>query len=148
MRARCFASVERALLHTRFFRPSTCTLRDRRPTVPQSYWFDIPSNLQNETLNSAKPVDAAKVETTNAGRILIADDQPTVLEALRLMLKCENYDVELAATPQATLDALRGASFDAVLIDLNYTLDTTSGAEGLDLLAQIKQVRPETPVMV
>jgi sigma-B regulation protein RsbU (phosphoserine phosphatase) len=82
------------------------------------------------------------------GRILLADDQPTVLEALRLMLKGEGYEVELASSPDAAANALRTRHYDAALIDLNYTLDTTSGQEGMDLLAAMKQIRPETPVMV
>jgi phosphoserine phosphatase RsbU/P len=82
------------------------------------------------------------------GRILLADDQVTVLEALRLMLKSEGYEVELTSSPDAAANALRGRHYDAALIDLNYTLDTTSGQEGMDLLAVLKQIRPDTPVMV
>ena len=66
-------------------------------------------------------------------RVLIADDQPDVLEALRLLLKGEGYRIESAGSPAAILEAIDGDEFDAVLMDLNYARDTTSGQEGLDL---------------
>ncbi len=69
-----------------------------------------------------------------APRVLIADDQPDVLEALRLLLKGEGYRIESAGSPAAILDAVDAHEFDAVLMDLNYARDTTSGQEGLDLL--------------
>src|SRR6185295_4496422 len=65
-------------------------------------------------------------------RVLIADDQPDVLEALRLLLKGEGYRMESAGSPAAILEAIDGDDFDAVLMDLNYARDTTSGQEGLD----------------
>ena len=68
-------------------------------------------------------------------RVLVADDQPDVLEALRLLLKSEGFQIETAASPSAVLDLLGATDFDVVLMDLNYTRDTTSGREGLDLLA-------------
>ena len=74
-------------------------------------------------------------------RVLIADDQPDVLEALRLLLKGEGYRIESAGSPAAILAALDGDEFDAVLMDLNYARDTTSGQEGLDLLAQLQRAR-------
>ncbi len=74
-------------------------------------------------------------------RILIADDQRDVREALRLLLKAEGVDAAAADGPRAALDALRKDRFDAALIDLNYARDTTSGAEGLDLLREL-QARP------
>jgi CheY-like chemotaxis protein len=66
-------------------------------------------------------------------RILIADDQPDVLTALRLLLKGEGYETETANSPAGLLKAIEEQDFDAVLMDLNYTRDTTSGKEGLDL---------------
>jgi DNA-binding NtrC family response regulator len=80
--------------------------------------------------------------------ILIADDQPAVLEALRLLLKPEGYRVESAGTPYGVLDAVEGQDFDAALIDLNYARDTTSGREGLDLLAEINRRDESLPVVV
>jgi len=81
-------------------------------------------------------------------RILIADDQHDVLEALQLLLKGEPFDVETAASPPAVLAALGKAAFDALLIDLNYTRDTTSGQEGLELLRSVRLLEPELPVIV
>ncbi len=63
-------------------------------------------------------------------RILIADDQADVLEALRLLLKSEGYQIEAAASPRAVMAAIEARDFDVVLIDLNYTRDTTSGERG------------------
>jgi DNA-binding NtrC family response regulator len=81
-------------------------------------------------------------------RILVADDQRDVREALRLLLKGEGFVVELASSPAGALEAVGRAGYDAVLIDLNYTRDTTSGAEGLDLLAQLQQLDADLPVIV
>lgn len=82
------------------------------------------------------------------GRILIADDQPDVLEALRLLLKGEGYQIDSAASPAGILTALETRDFDVVLMDLNYTRDTTSGQEGLDLLARIQAIDNAAPVVV
>jgi DNA-binding NtrC family response regulator len=81
-------------------------------------------------------------------RILVADDQRDVLEALRLLLKGEGFEVETAASPAAILHALDTSDFDAVLMDLNYTRDTTSGREGFDLLLQIQSLDATLPVIV
>jgi DNA-binding NtrC family response regulator len=81
-------------------------------------------------------------------RILIADDRPDVLEALRLLLKPEGFQTEQANSPAAVLDLLDTREFDGALIDLNYTRDTTSGAEGLDLLSSIQNRDPLLPVIV
>jgi DNA-binding NtrC family response regulator len=86
--------------------------------------------------------------TPEPARILVADDQADVLEALRLLLKGEGCAVQTARTPMGVLQALQAASFDVVLIDLNYTRDTTSGKEGLDLLAQTRALDPTLPVIV
>ncbi len=81
-------------------------------------------------------------------RILVADDQRDVLEALRLLLKGEGFEVETAASPGAIMAALNAAEFDAALMDLNYTRDTTSGREGFDLLTQIQSLDATLPVIV
>jgi DNA-binding NtrC family response regulator len=81
-------------------------------------------------------------------KLLIADDQPHILEALRLLLRPEGYQLEMVRTPELVLEALGHESFDGVLIDLNYTRDTTSGQEGLDLVARVKEVDAELPVVV
>src|SRR5262252_6750731 len=81
-------------------------------------------------------------------RVLIADDQPDVLEALRLLLKGEGYRIESAGSPAAILEAIDTDEYDAVLMDLNYARDTTSGQEGLDLLSQLRGYDPTLPVVV
>ena len=81
-------------------------------------------------------------------RLLIADDQRDVLEALRLLLKPEGFAIEAVTSPSGVLDALESREFDAVLIDLNYTRDTTSGQEGLDLLSRIQATDSTLPVIV
>jgi len=83
-----------------------------------------------------------------APRILIADDQPDVLEALRLLLKPEGYATEQANSPASVLALLDQREFDGAIIDLNYARDTTSGAEGLDLIAAIQQRDPLLPIIV
>ncbi len=81
-------------------------------------------------------------------RILIADDQTDVLEALRLLLKSEGYKIEAAESPEQVLRAIEQKDFDLAIIDLNYSRDTTSGQEGLDLLAKIQTTDPMLPVIV
>jgi len=80
--------------------------------------------------------------------ILIADDQPDVLEALRFLIKGEGYQSEAVNSPPAALDAVEARDFDAVLMDLNYTRDTTSGQEGLELLNRIQNLDTTLPVIV
>ena len=89
-----------------------------------------------------------KALADSAPRILIADDQPDVLEALRLLLKAEGYQIESAASPAAVVAALEARDFDVVVMDLNYTRDTTSGQEGLDLLTRIQAIDSILPVVV
>ena len=81
-------------------------------------------------------------------RVLVADDQPDVLEALRLLLKSEGYEATFAASPTAAIAEVDAGDFDLALVDLNYTRDTTSGREGLDLLAQLHARDPMLPVVV
>ena len=81
-------------------------------------------------------------------RILIADDQADVLESLRLLLKPEGYSIETADSPTSALAAVRDGDFDAALIDLNYSRDTTSGAEGLELLENLQGLDSTLPVVV
>src|SRR5579862_4860113 len=85
---------------------------------------------------------------STGARLLIADDQRDVLEALRLLLKPEGFTIEAVTSPAGVLDALESHEFDAVLIDLNYTRDTTSGQEGLDLLSRIQANDSTLPVIV
>ncbi|MBI5386406.1 MAG: sigma-54-dependent Fis family transcriptional regulator [Verrucomicrobia bacterium] len=84
----------------------------------------------------------------SAARILIADDQEDVLAALRLLLKGEGYRAVTVNSPAKVLQMLEQEEFDAVLIDLNYARDTTSGREGLDLLSRIQGLDSTLPVIV
>jgi len=81
-------------------------------------------------------------------RILIADDQTDVLEALRFLLKGEGFMTESATSPAGIIAALEAKDFDALVMDLNYTRDTTSGQEGLDLLMRIQSIDATLPVIV
>jgi len=81
-------------------------------------------------------------------KILIADDQRDVLEALRLLLKGEGFEIETATSPGGVLAAVEAQDFDAVLMDLNYQRDTTSGAEGMDLLSRLQTADGSLPVIV
>ena len=83
-----------------------------------------------------------------APRTLIADDQPDVLEALRLLLKGEGYQTEGVSTPNDVIEALKSHDFDLLLMDLNYARDTTSGQEGLDLLSRVQAVDSTLPIVV
>jgi DNA-binding NtrC family response regulator len=89
-----------------------------------------------------------KASDPSIPRILIADDQPDVLESLRLLLKAEGFQTEAASSPSALLAAVEAKDFDAALIDLNYARDTTSGQEGLDLLTRLQALDSTLPVVV
>ena len=80
-------------------------------------------------------------------RVLIADDQPDLLDALRLMLKAEGIEMEAVTSPDAALEALAARPFDLLLMDLNYTGDTTSGREGIDLLSRVQALDSTLPVI-
>src|SRR4029453_8963340 len=92
---------------------------------------------------TASPVPAAPVS-----RVLVADDQLDVVEALLLLLKHAGFQVLTATSPAGVMAAIEGQDFDAVLMDLNYARDTTSGREGLDLLARIQGADATLPVVV
>jgi len=86
--------------------------------------------------------------SSSLGRVLIADDQVNILDALRLLLGGEGYDVATAASPTELVSELERSDFDVALIDLNYTRDTTSGQEGFELLERMKAIDPTLPVLV
>lgn len=88
------------------------------------------------------------LELSGMPKVLIADDQQDVLEALRFLLKAEGYQIESASSPRAVLQNVEKNDYDAVLLDLNYTRDTTSGQEGLDLLERLRQMDSSLPVIV
>jgi DNA-binding NtrC family response regulator len=110
----------------------------RSPAAPTS------SNEVTDTVHSR-----GSQETGDRPRILIADDQPDILQALRLLLKGEGYAIETASSPAQVAAALSdGAGFDMLLLDMNYARDTTSGKEGLDLLTRIHAVHPSLPIVL
>ena len=92
--------------------------------------------------------DAQRAETQTRCRLLVADDQPPILEAIRLLLKPEGYQLELVRTPALALDSISREDFDGALIDLNYTRDTTSGQEGLELVDRIRSIDRQLPIIV
>lgn len=118
------------------------------PNVPNSS-----SELSQRLPLGTKPVtfgnrDAIQpLSMRESGKVLVADDQPDVLEAMRLLLKGGGFAVETVNSPTAVIARTEQSTFDAVLIDLNYTRDTTSGTEGMDLLAHLRS-QSDTPVIV
>lgn len=88
------------------------------------------------------------ISNNSRPRILVADDQRDVLEALRLLLKAEGYQTETAGSPKEILELLESKDFDILLMDLNYARDTTSGQEGLNLLKRIQVLDSTLPVVV
>ena len=89
-----------------------------------------------------------RVDRQTAGRVLVADDQPHILDALEMLLTNHGYRMEAVNHPTRVLQALDGGEFDVVLMDLNYTKDTTTGGEGLDLISQIRARDKSLPVVV
>src|SRR5688500_3831249 len=81
-------------------------------------------------------------------RVLVADDQPDVLEALRWLLTGEGYEPQFVGSTDAVMERLRAESFDLLLMDLNYTRDTTSGREGLELISRVRSHDPALPIVV
>src|SRR5262245_8292215 len=88
------------------------------------------------------------IESSTATKILVADDDADILHALRLLLKGEGYEVETATSPAGVMTAVESCDFDAALLDLNYARDTTSGREGLELVARLRAFDPTLPVVV
>jgi DNA-binding NtrC family response regulator len=81
-------------------------------------------------------------------RVLVGDDQPDILKGLRLLFRAEGIDGVFASSPAGVLTAIQDEELDVALLDLNYTRDTTSGVEGLDLLARVRRQQPDLPVVV
>lgn len=113
---------------------------------------EMPVNSRNQNpnrnVNDSMSHLAKRDEESLKPRILVADDQPDVLEALRALLKGHGYRIELASSPAAIFDAVTNREFDVILMDLNYARDTTSGREGLDVLAQVKRSANQAPIVV
>jgi DNA-binding NtrC family response regulator len=81
-------------------------------------------------------------------RLLVADDQPDVLEAVRMLARAHGFDVRTATSPAAVLALCEAEDFDVCLLDLNYARDTTSGVEGMGLLERLRELDPTLPVVV
>jgi sigma-B regulation protein RsbU (phosphoserine phosphatase) len=90
----------------------------------------------------------AAIRPESTASVLVADDQPDVLEALRWLLTGEGYEPEFVSSTTAVMDRLRERAFDLLLMDLNYSRDTTSGREGLDLIPQVRAHDPSMPIVV
>jgi DNA-binding NtrC family response regulator len=105
----------------------------------------MPTSVKQQDARSVLP---ARFNANAAPRILAADDQPHILEALQLLLDPHGYRMDKATSPAQVREALNLDSYDALLIDLNYTRDTTSGQEGLDLLSEIVALDSNLPVIV
>ena len=89
----------------------------------------------------------SSIDSTPA-RLLVADDQPDVLEALRWLLTGEGYEPEFVSSTEAVMERLRACPFDLLLMDLNYTRDTTSGREGLELISKVRAHDASLPIVV
>ncbi len=98
--------------------------------------------------DESRPYTPELIMEKSGPRILIADDQPDVREALQLLLKGEGYATEMVSSPAGILKALESGDFHVLLMDLNYSRDTTSGKEGLDLLSRIQGMDNTLPVVV
>src|SRR3954468_15475768 len=81
-------------------------------------------------------------------RVLVADDQPSVIDALMLLFKSQGIMADRASTPAEVAKLVTEHTYDLVLMDMNYARDTTSGAEGLELLATIRSADPALAVVV
>src|SRR5262249_5847592 len=81
-------------------------------------------------------------------RLLVADDQPDVLEAVRMLARSDGFEVRSATSPAAVLALCEAEEFDVCLLDLNYARDTTSGMEGMDLVARLRELDPTLPIVV
>jgi sigma-B regulation protein RsbU (phosphoserine phosphatase) len=97
---------------------------------------------------SGMEISGMALDEARPFRVLISDDQADVLEALRLLLKGQGWKAIAVDSPEALLEAVRTEVFDLILVDLNYTRDTTSGKEGMDLLASLEEAGNTAPVMV
>ena len=99
-------------------------------------------------LPEPRMVNMAATRPEASARVLVADDQPDVLEALRWLLTGEGYEPEFVSSTPAVMERLRERPFDLLLMDLNYTRDTTSGREGLELIPQVRAHDPSMPIVV
>jgi DNA-binding NtrC family response regulator len=97
----------------------------------------------NETVATA-----GRTKPERTPRVLVADDQADVVEALRLLLKSNGFSVVTARSPAGAIEAVKAEELDVALLDMNYARDTTSGTEGLDLLTQLRALDPRLAVVM
>jgi DNA-binding NtrC family response regulator len=81
-------------------------------------------------------------------RILIADDQPDVLEALRILLKGAGHQTDAVTSLAGIFNALEKKDYALLMMDLNYTRDTTSGQEGLEVIPKLQEIDSTLPIVV
>jgi sigma-B regulation protein RsbU (phosphoserine phosphatase) len=110
---------------------------------PAAAWY-VPCSCKLPRMYSSMTA----IRPQAATRVLVADDQPDVLEALRWLLTGEGYEPEFVSSTEAVLERLRERPFDLLLMDLNYSRDTTSGREGLELIPQVRAHDPSLPIVV
>jgi sigma-B regulation protein RsbU (phosphoserine phosphatase) len=110
---------------------------------PAAAWY-VPCSCKLPRMYSSMTA----IRPQAATRVLVADDQPDVLEALRWLLTGEGYEPEFVSSTEAVLERLRERPFDLLLMDLNYSRDTTSGREGLELIPQVRAHDPSMPIVV
>lgn len=101
-----------------------------------------------EALAVIQRENSAMANEEKTYRILVADDQAAILDALKILLRSEGFQVDTVRSPQVALESLGLREYDVLLLDLNYTRDTTSGQEGLDLLESVRGMDNQLPVVV
>ena len=92
--------------------------------------------------------ESTAAERSRGGRILIADDQQHVIDAIQMLLKRDGHSSQAALSPEAALAALQGTSFDLIVMDLNYARDTNTGSEGLTLIERVRALDAHVPILV
>lgn len=107
-----------------------------------------PRYAQDQNVSAIAIAEAHREPAKDTGRVLIADDQQHILDALDILLRGHGYSTEAATHPSHVLHALETQQFDAVLMDLNYTRGTVEGGEGLDLVSRIRSIDSLLPVII
>jgi DNA-binding NtrC family response regulator len=110
------------------------------------YWKKLFSRSQRA--GTAEGASDAMATMEKTYRVLVVDDQPAVLDAIKLLLESEGFHVDTVRSPQVALESLTVHEYDALLLDLNYTRETTSGHEGIALLERISEIDNQLPVVV
>jgi sigma-B regulation protein RsbU (phosphoserine phosphatase) len=122
----------------------------RVPLVSRAQDTSVAINHHHYRSVTGSPMSTPSLDTlpTPTPRALIADDQPDVLTALRLLLRNAGYQIEAVQSPAEVIEKIKHERFDLVLMDLNYARDTTSGQEGLDLISNIRRLDSSLPIVV